>query len=299
MSDLRHLRYFITLAECLNFSRAAEKLNITQPPLTRQIATLEKMLNVRLFERHHQGVSLTYAGETFLKDATAVINAWEQACRNARMTASGENGTLSVGFMMHAAYSTIPGLTRRMVNDYPAVQLYLHEATPGTLVNDVFNGQYDVGLVFNPGAIKYLDSMPLWHEPLCLALHYLHPLAKKQHIIPDDLHKIPLIATPYNVAPMLRNTIERYFMDHYVEPYFCLETQLQQTIISLVGEGLGVAIVPESVRKLSYADVVYLPLKNSPTIEQVLIWREDNKNPTLSSFLKAAQQLYCSKRRNL
>lgn len=292
MSDLRQLRYFLTLAECLNYSRAAERLSITQPPLSRQIATLEKKLSVQLFERHHQGVSLTPAGESFRKDATAIVNAYEQACRNARQAQSGENGALSVGFMMHAAWSTIPGLTRTMTNEYPGVKLHLQEATPGSLVDDIVDGRYDVGLVFNPGPVQALGSLTLWREKLCLAVNANHPLATKPTLVPRDLHKEPLIATPYAVAPMLRNAIDRYFQDNHIEAYFRLETQLQQTIVSFVAEALGIAMVPESVQKLTNPNVVYRPLEASPTVEQVLIWREDNKNPALATFLRTAQQLY-------
>ena len=292
MSDLRQLRYFLTLAECLNYSRAAERLNITQPPLSRQIATLEKKLNVRLFDRHHLGVSLTHSGTIFQKDAAAIVKAYDQACRNARFAATGENGELSVGFMMHAAYSTIPGLTRGMTHNHPGVKLHLHEATPGSLVDDIIDGRYDVGLVFNPGEVNALQSLALWREKLCLAVNARHPLARKQIIVPRDLHKEPLIATPYPVAPMLRNAIDRYFQDNHVEAYYRLETQLQQTIISFVAEELGIALVPESVQKLNYADVVYRQLEKSPTIEQALIWRGDNKNPALAVFLETAQRLY-------
>lgn len=123
MNDFRQLRYFITLADTLNFGKAAEKLNITQPPLSRQISALEAMLGVRLFNRHHHGVSLTEAGRTFYADATTVVTAYHQACRNARLAESGEKGVLDVGFMMHAAYSTLPEMTRRMMTSYPEVTL--------------------------------------------------------------------------------------------------------------------------------------------------------------------------------
>ena len=299
MSDLRQLRYFLTLADCLNYTRAAEQLNITQPPLSRQIAALEKNLGVRLFERHHHGVSLTHAGESFQKDASAVIKAYEQACRNARQTQSGEKGALSVGFMMHAAYSTIPGLTRNMTQQYPDIKLHLHETTPGALLSDITDGNYDVGLVFNPGPMTALNRLVLWQEKVCLAIHASHPLAQKTCITPADLHQQPLIAPPYSAVPILRDIIERYFQQHHIEAYFRLETQLQQTIISFVAEDLGMAIVPESVRKMDYSQVVYRPLVDSPTIEQVLIWRADNKNPALRLFLQQAEGLFGNNRGKL
>lgn len=295
MSDFRQLSYFITLAECLNYGRAAQKLNITQPPLSRQIASLEEMLGVKLFERHHYGVSLTEAGKSFYQDSKAVISAYELACRNARQMASGKTGKLSLGFMMHAAYSTIPELTRLIVTEYPDLQLKLQEVTPGTLVNAVLEGDYDVGLVFNPGPVRFLHSLMLRREKLCLAVHKSHPLAQEKLVHPAKLAHQPLIVTPHGVAPVLRELIDLFLRQHGVEPYYRFETQLQQTIVSLVAEDLGVALVPESVKKLHYAEVAYIAIEHSPAIEQVLIWHTENNNPALVSFSKVAQKMAESK----
>ncbi|MFK3704307.1 DNA-binding transcriptional LysR family regulator [Raoultella sp. BIGb0138] len=292
MSDLRQLRYFVTLAETLNYGRAAAQLNITQPPLSRQIAALEKRLGVRLFARHHYGVSLTEAGKSFHDDAQAVIEAYQQACRNARLTAIGEKGTLSIGFMMHAAYSTIPELTRQMLTAYPDVKLLLHEATPGVLVKAVLDGAYDAGLVFQTGKINSLNNIILHQEKLCLAVNQQHPLAQRERIIAEDLRNEPLIVTPHAAAPVLREMIDIFLLKQGVEPYYRLETQLQQTIISFVAEGLGSALVPESVKKLNYAGVMYRPVEESPVIEQALIWRKDNKNPVLTSFTQTAARIF-------
>ncbi|WP_437887961.1 LysR family transcriptional regulator [Phytobacter sp. V91] len=291
MADFRQLHYFITLAETRNFGRAAGLLNITQPPLSRQIAALEERLGVTLFERHHLGVTLTLAGEGFYQDAKAIISAYQQACRNAQQTAKGERGTLSVGFMMHAAWTTIPELTRRMVTDYPQVKLLLHEATPGVLLQAVLDGEYDAGVTFQSNETVRVNSLPLRQERLCLAVNRHHPLAGRQQIVAADLRNEPLIVTPQAVAPVLRETIDIFLRSNGVEPYYRLETHLQQTIVSFVAEGLGSALVPESVKKLNYADVEYRAIAQSPTIVQVLVWRKDNHNPALASFVSLTQAL--------
>ncbi|MBK0166819.1 LysR family transcriptional regulator [Klebsiella sp. S69] len=291
MSGFRQLYYFTILAEHLNYGRAAKALNITQPPLSRQITSLEDMLGVQLFERHHHGVSLTEAGETFYADARAVISAYELACRNVRQIAAGEKGKLSVGFMMHAAYSTIPELTKCVVTDYPDLRLILQEVTPATLVDAVLDGKYDVGLVFNPGPVRFLKSLTIRCEKLCLAVSKNHWLAKKKMVNAGQLRNEPLIATPHSVAPVLREMIDLFLRQHGVDPYYRLETQLQQTIISLVAEDLGVALVPESVKKVHYAGVVYLEVEQSPAIEQVLLWREDNSNKAIACFMQLARQV--------
>src|SRR5262249_2385640 len=133
MIDLRQMRYFVALAETLHFGRAAERLHISQPPLTRQIATLERELGVRLLERNSRHAKLTHAGQRFLEDARVTIAAFEQGCRNARLAERGELGTLTIGFMMHAAHTVLPRLTRQFMTDYPQVRVELREMIPDLL----------------------------------------------------------------------------------------------------------------------------------------------------------------------
>src|ERR1700730_10755984 len=125
MIDIRQMRYFVVLAETLHFGHAAERLHLSQPPLSRQIAALEKELGVRLLERHSRRATLTPAGQRFLEDSRAVLASFDQACRNARLTDRGELGELSIGFMMHAAYTVLPSLTQRYMAAHPHVRVTL------------------------------------------------------------------------------------------------------------------------------------------------------------------------------
>ena len=127
MIDLRQMRYFVALAETLHFARAAERLHISQPPLTRQIAALERQLGVRLLERNSRRAKLTHAGQRFLEDARLAVAAFDQACRNARLAERGELGTLRIGFMMHAAHTVLPRLARRFMTEHPEVHVELRE----------------------------------------------------------------------------------------------------------------------------------------------------------------------------
>lgn len=290
MIDIRQLRYFVVLAETRHFGRAAQRLHISQPPLSRQIAALENALGARLLERHAHGASLTYAGEIFLTEARGVLAAFDQACHNARLAAHGELGKLAIGFMMHAAYTSVPDLTRRFITRYPQVQLELRETIPGVLADAVLSGQFDAGILFNPGPVAGLEAMLLHRERLCLALYAAHPLAERTTLGARDLQGEALIATPHDVAPMLRDAIEVYCRSGGVAPHFRLETQLQQTIVSFVAEGLGIALVPQSITRIGVAGVVYRELENSPAVEQVLVWRTGNRNPSLALFLEEAEQ---------
>jgi DNA-binding transcriptional LysR family regulator len=288
MIDIRQMRYFVVLAETLHFGRAAERLHLTQPPLSRQIAALEKELGVRLLERHSRHATLTRAGKRFLEDARAALAAFDQACRNARLADRGELGELSIGFMMHAAYTVLPNLARRYMAAYPGVEVKLREVIPTSLADDVLAGRFDAGIMFAPNPIRGLETRAIYRETLCLAVHPSHELAGRETVGPADLDGQKLIATPMDVAPTLREAIAEYCRPAGVSPSIRLETQLQQTIVSLVAENLGVAMVPDSMRKLGVADVVFRDLAAAPAIEHVIAWRPNNLNPALGPFLAIA-----------
>ncbi|WP_246688006.1 LysR family transcriptional regulator [Methylobacterium sp. WL120] len=282
------MRYFVALAETLHFGRAAERLRISQPPLSRQIANLEKELGVCLLERHTRQAALTYAGRRFLEDSRAVLASFDQACRNARLADGGELGELSVGFMMHAAHTVLPGLARRFMASHPQVQVELREVVPNALADAVLTGRFDAAIMFNPGPVRGLDAHAIFREPLCLAVHARHPLAGREGIQAHDLVDERLIAAPADVAPTLREAVVGFCRSGGFEPTVCLEAQLQQTIVSLVAEGLGIALVPQSLRKMGVADVVFRDLQEAPTIEHVVVWRPGNLNPALRPFLSEA-----------
>jgi DNA-binding transcriptional LysR family regulator len=291
MIDIRQMRYFVALAETLHFGRAAERLHISQPPLSRQIAALEKELGVRLFERHSRRATLTHAGRRFLEDARAVLIGFDQACHNARLAERGELGEVSIGFMMHAAYTVLPGLARRYMAKHPGVRVELREVVPATLADAVLAGRFDAAIMFNPGIIRGLEAQTIYRERLCLAVHSSHPLADHAVIRAKQLNGEPLIATPTDVAPMLREAIVGYCRSGGFEPTFRLEVALQQTIVNLVTENLGVAMVPESMGQLGIANLVHRKLEKAPTIEHVIVWRPGNLNPALKPFLTEARAI--------
>ncbi|MEA2733360.1 MAG: hypothetical protein QOD93_6258 [Acetobacteraceae bacterium] len=288
MIDIRQMRYFVVLAETLHFGRAAERLHLSQPPLSRQLASLEKELGVRLLERHSRHATLTRAGQRFLEDSRAVLASFDQACRNAQLTDRGELGELSIGFMMHAAYTVLPSLTQRYMAAHPHVRVTLREVIPSSLVDKVLDGRFDAGIMFFPGPVRGLETRAIYREKLCLAAHATHQLAGRVRINARDLDGEPLIAAPADVAPMLREAIVGYCRSGGFVPTVRLETQLQQTIVSLVGENLGIALVPDSMRKLGIANVAFHDLEGAPTIEHVIAWRLGNLNPALWPFLTAA-----------
>jgi len=283
--DLRKLRYFVAVAETRHFGRAAARLNVSQPPLSRQIAQLEKDLGVQLLERNSRHAVLTRAGERFLLDAKGILAAVAQAERNARLAEQGELGELAIGFMMHAAYTVVPQLTQRFASAYPGVQVTLRETLPNLLDNEVLNGRFDLGIMFRPAALSRLAVRPIFSEPLCAAVNPSHQLAARSSLAAADFRDEPLIATSADVAPTLRAAIATYCGGAGFTPVIRFEVQLQQTIVSMVAENLGVAIVPQSMRKLGLANVAFRDLEKAPVVEHVVAWRPDFSNPAVKSFL--------------
>lgn len=288
MIDIRQMRYFVAVAETLHFGRAAERLHVSQPPLSRQIANLERELGVRLLDRHSRRASLTHAGRRFLQDARNVLTAFDEACRNARLADQGELGELSIGFMMHAAQTVLPGLARKFVENHPGVRLELREALPAALADAVVASRVDAGIMFDPGPVRGLAIHRVHEERLCLALPSMHRLAGRDMVGAQELDGEPLIAAPAEVVPTLHAAILAFCRSGGVEPIFRLETQLQQTVVSLVAQGLGVALVPESLGWSGHADVLFRPLEAAPSVTHVVAWRPANLNPALRAFLSIA-----------
>ncbi|MFL6703876.1 MAG: LysR family transcriptional regulator [Paraburkholderia graminis] len=288
MIDIKPLRYFVMLAETRHFGRAAARLNLSQPPLSRQLAALEASLGVTLIERSPRSVTLTAAGERFYADAKAILASVEQAVSNAQAAASGEAGKLAIGFTMCAAYNVVPGYARAFGAAYPEVALSLREVVSNDLAAQVVAGHIDAAIMFPHVPGKGLAMRTILREPLCVALSRGHPRARARRLRIAQLAGEPFVLASEEVAPTLRATILEHCRSGGFEPDIRFEVQLQQTVLSLVDEGVGVALVPASMRKAQLAGVVFKPLVDAPLVEQVLAWSPANRNPCLGRFLELA-----------
>ncbi|MFL9893389.1 transcriptional regulator, LysR family [Burkholderia sp. WP9] len=288
MIDIKPLRYFVTLAETRHFGRAAARLNLSQPPLSRQLAALEASLGVTLVERSPRSVTLTAAGERFYADAKAILAAVEQAVSNAQAAAQGDAGKLAIGFTMCAAYNVVPGYARAFGAAFPEVALHLREVVSNDLAEQVLAGHIDAAIMFPTIPDKGLATRTILSEPLCVALSRSHPRSRARRLKIAQLAGEPFVLASEDVAPTLRATIVEHCRSGGFEPDIRFEVQLQQTVLSLVDEGVGVALVPASMRKAQLAGVVFRPLVDAPLIEQVLAWSPANRNPCLARFLELA-----------
>jgi DNA-binding transcriptional LysR family regulator len=284
--DTRQMRYFVALAETLHFGRAAERMNMTQPPFSRQIANLERDLGARLVERTSRQVSLTPAGQRFLKDSRAVLAQFEAACRDARLVAEGQKGELRLGFMMHAAHRIVPRIVSGYTAIRPDVRVSLSETTPAEIETKLLNRELDAGITFSGRALPQLETQRLFTDRLCLVAPPSHPLAALEELGPGDLRDADLIATPAGIAETLRRAVADYFAADGIVARFRFEPQLQNTILRLVAAGLGVALVPESICDGQLSDIVARPLRNAPTLEVVLKVRREADNPAVAPLLE-------------
>lgn len=293
MIDVKPLRYFIRLAEMRHFGRAAASLNLSQPPLSRQLAALETSLGVRLVERTPRNVTLTAAGERFYHDAKIILTSIEQAGKNAQAAARGDLGELVLGFTMCASYSVVPRYARDFGVSHPNVSLSLREAVSNDLASQVIAGQIDAAIMFPSASVAALATRTVLTEPLCVALSHDHPLAKGANLAPlhiAELSEAPFIMASANVSHTLRETIVGHCQAAGFEPRIRYEVLLQQTVLSLVDEGVGVALVPLSMRKAQLGNVVFRSLANAPMIDQMLVWSAANANPCLAQFLAMTER---------
>lgn len=293
--DMRRLRYFVVVAEEQNFSRAAERLHMAQPPLSDQIKRLEQALGVILFDRSSRGARLTRAGELLLIEARRLLVQADQTAEMVRRVGEGEVGRLTLGFVPSASNSVLPPVLSQFRERYPDVQLYLQEMNPDWLVAGLHEGRIDVSFFYLPFQDRALAHEPVSREPLVVALPETHDLASEDEVDLSDLADQPFVLPARYRMLGLYGQVVSTCRDAGFEPVAVQkEVWLMQTIVALVAGGMGVALVPASLRNLTRAGVVYRPVRDlSPTVEMGVVWRRDEQNPVVRSFLKVVDEICC------
>ncbi len=291
--ELRHLRYFIAVAEELHFTRAAERLQIAQPPLSQQIRALEEELGVQLFKRTKRRVQLTDAGQVFLEEARLAIAQVERAIRAAQRASRGEIGRLGVGVNSSATHSFVPEVLRVFRQRFPCVELVLHELASYQQVQGIRDNRIDIGFLWLPNVNdSALSFMTIWQEPLIVALPETHPLANLPEIPLTALVSEPFVLPPRQLGPGFYSQIINLCQQAGFNPKVVQEAILMQTIVSLVAGGVGVALVPASLQSLQRVGVVYKALQGQKLeLEMAVVWRRDNSSQVLQEFLKVVGEI--------
>ncbi|PRE53024.1 LysR substrate-binding domain-containing protein [Burkholderia multivorans] len=292
--DLRQWRYFVTVADERHFGRAAERLSITQPPLSQAIRALEDALGVALFARTKRSVALTAVGAALLPDVRRLLAAADALPPLARRLARGEAGSLALAFVSTADYGLLPSLLRAFGARYPQVRLQLAEATSDVQIDELVAGRIDAGLVIPPVPPRHaagLSYLPVVREPLVVAMPAGASDAPED--APVHLAEIaaqPLVIFPRRLAPGFYDIITGCYGAAGAIPRIGQEAIQMQTIVSLVSAGMGVALVPQSLRNLRRTGVVYRPLAgDAPVVETGLVWRTGDVSPVLAAFIEVVR----------
>jgi DNA-binding transcriptional LysR family regulator len=287
--ELRQLRYFIAIAEEGNFSRAAHRLHISQPPLSTQIKSLEDELGVKLLERTNRGVSLTAAGSVFFEEARAVLARLEHAKSKAVRAQRGDAGMLAVGFVSIADYGILPPALQQFRASFPLVEVQLHELTTDAQIRELRAARLDVGIALAPVDEPDLDFERLLREELVLAAPAGPPLVKGSGAIDlRALSKESFIVPPRALAPGLYDLTISYCRSLGFAPRITQHARQMQTVISLVSSGMGFALVPSSVRNLKRTGVQYRPLRGKRALVELgILCLRNAANPSREHFVAA------------
>ncbi|SFU80493.1 DNA-binding transcriptional regulator, LysR family [Polaromonas sp. YR568] len=298
--ELRHLRYFLMVAEEQHFTRAAERLNMQQPPLSHQIRLLEEELGFELFRRHPKGAALTAGGAVFVQEAQAILRSVEQASARAARAAQGFEGALAIGFTSSAAaHPLIPGIIRAYRDAYPDVHLELREGNAAELTEGIENGKVNIALLRSPvSRPRGVQFLPLLEEEMLLILPVGHALvagaAKGEMpvISLKSLAEEQFILVRRHGAPGMYSDLLEACENAGFTPKIASEVERMLTNISLVAAGAGISVVPASMKDFHRDSVVYCRIRNAkPRLVApiTLVSREDSVSPTETNFLELAK----------
>lgn len=287
--ELRHLRYFLAVADELHFGRAARKLHIAQPPLSRQIRDLEEELQVSLFRRAHKRVELTEPGRIFQEKARLILQQTEQARMLMSSASRGAAGQISIGFVTSAVYSVIPDILRRYRKQFPQVDIRCFEMSPLVQLEALRERQIQIGFVRIPVQDASLQLFPISKEKLILAIADDHPLLHRKKTRLRDFASENFIIFPRAQGPGTYDSIVTTCQKAGFSPHIVQEAHEMQTILALVAAGLGVAMVPYSLQHLRRPGVVYREVEEPTSLLELgLAIRKEEESALVRGFVEIA-----------
>jgi DNA-binding transcriptional LysR family regulator len=289
--EVRHLRSFVTLADELNFTRAAARLHLAQQALSAQIAQLEERVGAQLFLRTSRKVSLTPAGRALLAQAPALLDAIDGAVETVRQTARGEAGALTVGLLATAALDVTPLVLRAFASERPDVEISLRNTTFDEPSGGVAGGEADVALVWLPFSSGRLALEPLYDDPRLAVLPADHPLARRESLRAADLVEEPF---PWveDLDPVARDFWTLAAFRATDRPAVTVPIEGFDELFAAIRSGRAVAAVPRSISgSLPYPDLVTRPVVDLPPATVAVCWREHEANPLVDAFVAASRRV--------
>lgn len=301
MFDFRQLRYFIAVAEELSFTRAAARLHLSQPPLSQQIQSLEKDLGVRLLDRNRRNVALTEPGRVFLAQARQILAKADDAREQAVAAAAGYSGQLRLAYTVSVSFhGAFPQTLLRYGQIAPGVRIQLCEMYTQPQFAALLAGELDVGFVRGEPArsqdARQIALTVLAREPLVIALPAGHPLAGRAHLQIAELARDAFVVQPRELAATLHDRLVKLANDAGFEPIIGQHAQQLNGLLALVAAGLGLALVPSSMRAVQLDGVRYVPLDDPQAwLLLAIASRSDDPSPALRHFLSVVKDVAAGK----
>ncbi|MBV8085577.1 MAG: LysR family transcriptional regulator [Chloroflexi bacterium] len=288
--ELRHLRYFVAVAEERHFGRAAAKLGMSQPPLSQQIQQLEGELGVQLLWRSTRRVELTHAGEVFLDHARRLLSQSDEAVQAARRAGRQEIGQLRLGYVTTAGVDTLPALLERYHHEMPQIEVSLHSLPSAEQIAELEKGELDVALVRAPVTSRQLQTLTLRRDPFVALLPPNHPLASHRQVALPELVDEPFVLWPS--GSHMHDQVMQLCHDAGFEPKVVKEADagLLHSIVGLVAAGMGVSIIAAAARGWASNSVACKPLAGLKTRAPLMVvWRRDDTSPAVGAFVALAK----------
>ncbi len=286
---LHQLRYFVAVADELHFRRAAERLHMSQPPLSEAIRELEAVVGTALFVRSRRRVALTPAGEALSRDARALLAGLDQALDTAARIGAGQSGQLRLSFVGSALYGIVPDLVRTFSVERPDIVLRLQERSTTDQIAALVAGELDVGFVRSPAVTDELSVETILREATIAALPAGHPLSLLKRVPIARLAGLPFILFPRAQAPELHDAITMAVARGGRAARIVQEVPEMGTIVGLVASGMGVSLVPASVQALARAGVAYRPVAGAPRADLAMVTRRSDRSPMVRAFVDAVR----------
>ena len=288
--ELRQLKYFVAVAEELNFRRAAEKLYMQQPPLSRQIRSLETELGVELFHRTKRSVSLTEAGKAFLDEARLTL---AQAQRAINAVQQKTTSNLTIGFSICAFDRILPESIQKFRQQHPETEITLTEMSKEKQITALINRQIDLGFCYAPITRSGLEYTTILSEPLAVVLPLNHPLAEQEQIEMRSLKDESFILCPKDIKPDVRQQIEQLCRNEGFELKLAQEVSPPEVQLRLIESGVGISLMSAKFQAQYNASVVYRSLINPvPYLKIAVVWHEQHLFPALSAFIENCSPTY-------
>ena len=293
--ELRHLRYFVAVAEELNFTRAAEKLRLAQPSLTRQIHNLEDELGVRLLDRGRNQVSLTEEGRSFLVDARRLVALSLESVKSVQRFSRGESEQLNIGYLFKFNFDLLPVTLASFYKDFPETSVNLFDMSPAEQLRALEARKIDLGFVgLRPPAAGKNTTALSWE---CVARHNVvvvlpaaHPLAKKSKIKITDLKSLFFVAMSEQTHPGSRDWLSGICQKAGFTPRILQDVDLESGLMTFVSEGLGVTLAREQIKNLPHPGVVFRPLAIAAKAEYWIAWHRENRSKVLLQYIEVVKK---------